>query len=538
MDRTNRFWITFVVLAFLVPAMRPVTGYAQDDDEEGDASGSSDRTAQLGACADACLSRTRSGSSASLATCIMTDGIPECHGLEPYGRRIWDAVCDAASRLQAQCDEGPPASIADVSPDGAVSPARSATHRPRRLVLECRHPDGSTFEATHDGHSSWRDQCVCGDGFVGVSASRYAETASERARLRRAEARGEVHRIVQCLPRGAAMSRVEGTREALDSELARRVSDLEAWRSRAEPQLADHEERLDALEARDPGEGGGLGEDAVRRIVDERVEPIRDRLDIGDVTERDVALSQRIDALTHTAGRAIQRLWNRSAPAGNVGVRLEPLFLIGFSQLSVEQGSHVPLAVGGELDLMISLGNDWFLEAGLGIGYAFRDEALPDAMQGVYHAGAVAVIERVFGFGFGAILTERYGDIPNQAFTSDHTVIGGYLEGFGVIDLGSGWAFTPGARVFGGAGLRFDENSDAVSPDGGLMLMLGFSYFGGTGGASASESAPVVSDDREDGDRAYQEILRDTRVAHRTRSPLVCDTPNCRDTAIGRVQVP
>ena len=503
MEKTSQVQIIVLLSALL---MASTTGYAQRAQE-------ADRVAQMGACADACLARFRSTerASQSLATCI-TDEVPECRGLEQARSQIWHAICDVSSRLQEQCASGPPEStVSDMSrsPDGVILPIHVTTHvaapRPRRLVLECRRPDGSTFEPRHDGNSSWRDRCECGEGFVGVPASRYAEAAGERAHLHGVEARGEVHRIVQCLPRGAPRSLVEGTRSQLDFALASRIEYLEDQQDRNETQVADHEERLAALEQA-PEQNSGLGEDVVHRIVDERVGPIEDRLDIGDVPERDSALSQQMDALTYTTGRAFQRLWNRSSSAaGNVGVRIQPFLLVGFARLSVAQGSRAPLALGSEMDLMISLGRDWHLEAGLGIGYALRDEALSAAMQGVYHAGVGLMVKHLFGIGFGAILTERYGHISGQAFTSDHTVLGGYLEGFGVVRFGSNWAFTPGVRLFSGVGLRFDGQSDPQIADGGLMLTLGFSYFGG----GSNGSAPIISDDQAERTRAYREITHD-----------------------------
>ncbi|MCC7522503.1 hypothetical protein IT407_01730 [Candidatus Uhrbacteria bacterium] len=190
-----------------------------------------------------------------------------------------------------------------------------------------------------------------------------------------------------------------------------------------------------------------------------------------------------------------------SSGAGTFGFRFSLMPGLGFQPLTAEQTieSPVPFYLMGEFSLTASIGGDWFVDGGLGFGYPFPDYRGRTMLEGMYHLGFMALIENTVAIGFGGTLMERYTDV----FQSIHTIGGGYLEANYNLRRG-GWQPYIGARIVVGVGIR--AGYDAVL-DGAAFINLGIAHL--------------------DADEGRIDTVFDD-----------CDTPECRDTPIGRVQVP
>ncbi len=186
-----------------------------------------------------------------------------------------------------------------------------------------------------------------------------------------------------------------------------------------------------------------------------------------------------------------------SHPHDPVGFRGSLMPGLGFQPVSTAQhDSPVPFYIMGELSLDLWVGGDWYIDGGFAFGYPFPDFH-GAALEGLYHLGFIAIIENMVAVSFGGALQERYTDV----FQSMHSIAGGYIEADYNLRRG-GWQPYIGLRVVLGVGLR-----SAFDPvlDGSLFLMLGIAHL-----------------DSEDNNVHLPD----------------CDTEYCRDTPIGRMQVP
>lgn len=473
-----------------------------------------DAAAQQTRCIQACVTAITGRTMSSIADCF--NRLPECQGLDDTLIDVVDGMCRVWDDLARECNEyeGSVRSGAGTSgavPRGTTGPdpsgrVASASERPRpTLDLSCFQSDGTEVEPVGRGWNARCPRTMCAEGERLFEESRYLEGRPRAPR-------GTTVIVAVCsATRSGAAPLVASSLEQAVADYGRRLDDLEPRVSRLESAHGGTptREACEALgnEYREVIIGDDRGHvvpicltPADRYILGE-TEDAREsieRTELNDA-ERDEALSRRIDALS---GRS-------SASPGNFGFRLGFWGSFGFVQLTIEDGSRIPMAVGGEFDPMIALGAGWYIEGGIGLGYATRDVTLPDALLGVYHLGFLALVglspEHNVSIGFGGFLSERYPDLPRHGFVSDHTLLGAYGELSYVARFGDGWSVYLGARVLAGAGLRFDGQSDRITFDGAIMPMIGVAYWG---------------------DHAVYNHSRTT-----------CTGPRCRDTAIGRVQV-
>lgn len=493
----NRTLLLFAALWLL-----PHPAFAQDagtEPDEGSASAdpdgsgedpdeSDDVAAQLSSCIGACVASAMSAGM-SIANCASE--IPECAGLESDSSRITSGICSRARDLVR--DQCPPESESPA----AVSPAASERPRPRRFELICQN---GTVEGT-----GWRSHCSCGPDRAPVSESRYGIPFGER-RLRYSSTAPAVVRVVYCLPTSASPAEVAAARASVGDELNGRVSALEG-------RVSAVESRVTALESRGATEGG-VSEDRVREIVEEALAPLRTRVELDrraddaaltGLREVDEAMSRRHDAqercfrgetgphrITLTDGTTeLVHCPEREARDPNVispgvfGFRLSALANVGFTNLSVEQNSIIPIYFLAELGVTASIADRWYLEGALGFGYATQDAAIDEAFQGQYRIGAMHLFNVAnfpMGIAFGGFLSERYVEV----FLSGHTLAGGYLE-IMVNTPPRGFAGFVSLRGVVGAGFRFDGRSDHIRPDGSIQIVVGIARFGDEGGAASED---------------------------------------------------
>lgn len=486
----NRFACLLVV--FIVIA--PVRVLAQTD--------AGTRLAQMAECMSACMEQhAMCVSTNDIQACIQD--IPSCQALASSDTSIIRAFCDACGNAADGCDapsEEPSPAVAASGTEPIADPPEPArgAGRGRTEASRERPPTPPPVRTVED-------LCRVAGGIwdpdYAVIQSR-PPTASAEVDDTDSPYEGEE-------VRGVCWTR-EGER------LARLLRDERASR-------IDSDARITAL----------VEEEAeARETADSRLEDLFERVNEVNITQRDALgiltlrmlcveygggnlplseLPENIRESVRTDARNLRMLDGdhircrgaptRRTPPGVFGFRFTVMPGLGFQPLTNEQTieSPIPFYLMGELSLTASIGGDWFVDGGLGFGYPFPDYRGRTMLEGMYHLGFMAVIENVAAVGFGGILMERYTDL----LQSIHTVAGGYVEANYNLRRG-GWQPYIGLRVVLGVGMR--AGYDPVL-DGAAFLMLGIAHLDADDG-----NVDTVFDD--------------------------CTTPNCRDTAIGRVQVP
>lgn len=478
----SRYASLFVVFLF---CFAPARVYAQAD--------AGTRLTQMAECMSECMElHAMCVSTNDIQACIQD--IPSCQALASSDSAIIQAFCDACGEATDGCEapseEAPP--VAAAEPERGArrgrtegSRERPPTPPPVRTVEDlCRvaggiwDPDYAVIQSRPPTASTEADDTESpydGEEVRGVCWTREGERLARLLRDERASRMEGDARITALVEDEAE------AREAEDSrlhDLANRINEVNLTQRDA---LGILSLRMYCVEY---GEGN-LPLSALPESIRESV--------------RSDARSLRMLDGDHIRCRGSAS--RRSSSPGVFGFRFSLMPGLGFQPLTNEQTieSPIPFYVMGELSLTASIGGDWFIDGGVGLGYPFPDYRGRTMLEGMYHLGFMAVIENVVAVGFGGILMDRYTDV----LQSIHTIGGGYVELNYNLRRG-GWQPYIGARIVLGAGLR--AGYEPVL-DGAAFLNFGIAHL--------------------DADDGHIDTVFDD-----------CTTPECRDTPIGRVQVP
>lgn len=521
----NRFLVSFVLVFIL-----PVLAYAQDAGMPEGADMPSERVTSLATCMARCTELH--------AMCVSTNDIqqclhevPECQSLAASNGTIITAFCEACGNAAAGCsapdagvpDAGPPVGTGSVlayesSPEDEPAETEDTTppaethvepehrHRthpdrpplppPVRTVEDlCRVAGGiwdpdyvvtQSIPPTASTPVTDSDAPHPGDEVRGVCWTREGEVLARRLR---AESTARVEGdAAEARDRAAADHAIRHDMEETDRDL------LGAIR--------DRNRDLNALLIRIVCHEHGEGNLPISTFEASRRDTIREAaVSNGYHVEGDNIRcpAHRADASgTATASSASAS----SRSHDTFGFRASLMPGLGFQPLTAEANieSSIPFYIMGELSLDAWIGGDWYVDGGFAFGYPFPDYHGRAMLEGLYHLGFLALITTPvipLAVGFGGTLQERYTDV----FQSMHTIAGGYVE-FDV-NLGrGGWMPYLGVRVDLGVGLR-----GGYGPvlDGSAFLMLGIAHL------DSNDNNVHLPD---------------------------CDTEYCRDTPIGRTQLP
>ena len=486
----------FVVFVF---CFAPVRVFAQTD--------AGTRLVQMAECMSECMElHAMCVSTNDIQACIQD--IPSCQALASSDSSIIQAFCDACGNAADGCEappeESPPPAVAAAGSepdDGSSEPARGSrrgrtegsrerppTPPPVRTVEDlCRvaggiwDPDYAVIQSRPPTASTEADDTESpyeGEEVRGVCWTREGERL---ARLLRDERTSRIDgdARITALVEEEAEDRAAAD-HLIESRSIERDGFIRDVNESQERELYAISIRMICLE----NGGGNIPLTSIRASA---------RDGIRDIA-RDVGMLEG----DHIRCRGGVR---RSSSPGVFGFRFSLMPGLGFQPLTNEQTieSPIPFYLMGELSLTASIGGDWFIDGGVGFGYPFPDYRGRTMLEGMYHLGFMAVIENVAAVGFGGILMERYTDI----IQSIHSIAGGYVEADYNLRRG-GWQPYIGLRVVLGVGLR--AGYDPVL-DGAAFLMFGIAHLDADDG-----NVDTVFDD--------------------------CTTPECRDTPIGRVQVP
>jgi hypothetical protein len=475
----NRFASLFVVF---VVCFAPVRVLAQPD--------AGTRLVQMAECMSECMEQhAMCVSTNDIQACIQD--IPSCQALASSDASIIQAFCDACDNAADGCEAPSEESPPELEPARGAGRGRTEASRERpptpppvRTVEDlCRvaggiwDPDYAVIQSRPPTASTEVEDTESpyeGEEVRGVCWTREGERLARLLRDERASRMDGDSRLEALIEEEAESREVADTRLRAVDDV---IIDVNAAQANAISRLSL---RMICVE--------NGGEDIRFSSLNERVrDSMRRQAEAAGMREGD-----------HINCSPVRY---RTSGAGTFGFRFSLMPGLGFQPLTNEQTieSPIPFYLMGELSLTASIGGDWFIDGGLGFGYPFPDYRGRTMLEGMYHLGFMAVIENVAALGFGGILMERYTDV----LQSMHTIAGGYVEADYNLRRG-GWQPYIGLRVVLGVGMR--AGFDPVL-DGAAFIMLGIAHLDADDG-----NVDTVFDD--------------------------CDTPMCRDTAIGRVQVP